>query len=63
MNLAIRRSFITKRNRYSVEQMIAAVKQHEAGARVPEAGKVLGINQGLLWHCKEKYDATLKLGI
>jgi putative transposase len=32
-----------KRKRYSVEQIVAAVKQHEMGVSVPELARKLGI--------------------
>lgn len=38
-----------KRKRYSVEQIIVAVKQHEAGATVADICRKLGIVEGTFY--------------
>lgn len=38
-----------KRKRYSVEQITAAVKQHEMGTKVPDIYRKLGIAEGIFY--------------
>lgn len=52
MKLAEKEAEIMKRKRYSVEQIMAAVKQHEAGATVAEIGRKLGIAEGTFYRWK-----------
>jgi transposase-like protein len=42
-----------KRKRYSVEQIITAVKQHEAGATVADICRKLGIAEGTISRCNQ----------
>ena len=44
-----------KRKRYSVEQIIVAVKQHEAGATVADICRKLGIAEGTFYRWKKDY--------
>jgi len=44
-----------KKKRYSVEQIITAVKQHEAGATVAEIYRKLGIAEGTFYRWKKDY--------
>ena len=44
-----------KKKRYSVEQIITAVKQHEAGATVAEICRKLGIAEGTFYRWKKDY--------
>ena len=44
-----------KRKRYSVEQIMAAVKQHEAGATVAEICRKHGIAEGTFYRWKKDY--------
>jgi len=43
------------RKRYSPEQIIAALKQHELGAKVPEICRKLGIAEGTFYRWKKDY--------
>ena len=38
-----------KRKRYSMEQIVAAVKQHEMGASVPDICRKLGISEATFY--------------
>ena len=44
-----------KRKRYSVEQIMAAVKQHEAGMTVADICRKLGIAEGTFYRWKKDY--------
>ena len=44
-----------KKKRYSVEQIITAVKQHEAGATVADICRKLGIAEGTFYRWKKDY--------
>ena len=44
-----------KRKRYSVEQITAAVKQHEMGTKVPDICRKLGIAEGTFYRWKKDY--------
>lgn len=44
-----------KRKRYSVEQIVAAVKQHESGLTVGEVCRKLGIAEGTFYRWKKDY--------
>ena len=44
-----------KRKRYSVEQIVAAVKQHEMGLGAPEICRKLGIAEATFYRWKAKY--------
>lgn len=44
-----------KKKRHSVEQIIAAVKQHEAGVTVAEICRKLGIAEGTFYRWKKDY--------
>ena len=44
-----------KRKRYSVEQIIAAVKQNEMGTAVPDIARKLGIAEQTFYRWKKKY--------
>lgn len=43
------------RKRYSVEQIVAAVKQHELGTSVPELCRKLGIAEATFYRWKQQY--------
>ena len=44
-----------KRKRYSVEQIVAAVKQHEMGVSVTELARKLGIAEQTFYRWKQQY--------
>ena len=44
-----------KRKRYSVEQIVAAVKQHELGTPVAEIARKLGIAEQTFYRWKKEY--------
>jgi putative transposase len=44
-----------KRKRYSVEQIIAAVKQNEMGTAVPDIARKLGIAEQTFYRWKKQY--------
>lgn len=44
-----------KRKRYSVEQIITAVKQHESGATVADICRKLGVAEGTFYRWKKDY--------
>lgn len=44
-----------KRKRYSVEQIVAAVKQHESGTTVSDICRKLGIAEGTFYRWKKDY--------
>jgi len=44
-----------KRKRYSVEQIVAAVKQHEMGTSVPDICRKLGIAEATFYRWKQQY--------
>ena len=44
-----------KRKRYSVEQIVTAVKQHEMGVSVTELARKLGIAEQTFYRWKQQY--------
>ena len=44
-----------KRKRYSVEQIVAAVKQHELGTSVADICRKLGIAEATFYRWKQQY--------
>ena len=44
-----------KRKRYSVEQIIAVLKQHDAGTPVEEVCRQLGVSQATFYNWKKRY--------
>ena len=44
-----------KRKRFSEEQIIAILKEHEAGVRVPELGRRHGVAENTIYRWKAKY--------
>ncbi len=44
-----------KRKRYSVEQIVAALAQHEAGVSVADLARKLGVAEQTVYRWKEKY--------
>jgi len=44
-----------KKKRYSEEQIIGAIKQHEAGAKVDDICRELGISNGTFYNWRSKY--------
>lgn len=44
-----------KRKRYSVEQIVAAVKQHELGTSVTDISRKLGIAEATFYRWKQQY--------
>jgi putative transposase len=43
------------KKRYSEEQIIKAIKQHEAGAKVSDLCRELGISTGSFYNWRSKY--------
>lgn len=43
------------KKRYSEEQIIKAIKQHEAGTKVPNICRELGISEGTFYNWRSKY--------
>lgn len=43
------------KKRYSEEQIIKAIKQHEAGTKVPDICRQLGISEGTFYNWRSKY--------
>ena len=43
------------KKRYSEEQIITAIKQHEAGAKVEDISRELGISTGTFYNWRSKY--------
>ena len=43
------------KKRYSEEQIIKAIKQHEAGTKVPDICRELGISEGTFYNWRAKY--------
>lgn len=46
-----------KKTRYSEEQIIGALKQMEAGRKVTELARELGVSEATLYTWKSKYGA------
>ncbi|CTU49112.1 TPA: transposase [Escherichia coli] len=44
-----------KSKRYSVEQIVSVLKQHEAGLPIAEIARKLGIAEETFYACKKKY--------
>ena len=44
-----------KKIRYTEEQIIGAIKQHEAGAKVDDICRELGISNGTFYNWRSKY--------
>ena len=44
-----------KNKRYSAEQIIRAIKQHEAGAKVEDICREMGISSGTFYNWRSKY--------
>ena len=44
-----------KRKRYSEEKIISILKEHEAGASVPDLGRRYGIAENTIYRWKSKY--------
>ena len=44
-----------KKKRYSDEQIIGAIKRHEAGAKVDDLCRDLGISSGTFYNWRSKY--------
>jgi putative transposase len=44
-----------KRKRYSVEQIVAAVKEYESGTSVPDLCRKLGIAEATFYRWKQRY--------
>ena len=44
-----------KRKRYSIEQIVAAVKQHEAGTSAADISRKLGIAEQTFYRWKQQY--------
>ena len=44
-----------KRKRFSEEQIIAVLKEHEAGARVPDLVRRHGVSEQTIYRWKSKY--------
>ena len=46
---------MARKSRFSVEQMVAAVKQHEAGTPIPALCRKLGIAEQTFYRWKKQY--------
>lgn len=44
-----------KKKRYNEEQIIKAIKEHEAGVKVDDICRKLGISQGTFYNWRSKY--------
>ena len=44
-----------KKSRYTEEQIIGAIKEHEAGAKVDDICRRLGISNGTFYNWRSKY--------
>ena len=44
-----------KKKRYSEEQIIGAIKQHESGIKIEDICRQLGISQGTFYNWRSKY--------
>jgi len=44
-----------KRGRFSEEQIIGILKQHEAGRKVPELAREIGVSEATIYTWKSKY--------
>ncbi len=44
-----------KKKRYSEEQIIGAIKQHESGVKVDDICRQLGISQGTFYNWRSKF--------
>lgn len=44
-----------KKKRYTEEQIIGAIKQHDAGAKVDDICRELGISNGTFYNWRSKY--------
>jgi putative transposase len=44
-----------KKKRYTEEQIIGAIKAHEAGEKVADICRRLGIAEGTFYNCRAKY--------
>jgi putative transposase len=51
----LREVYITMKKRYSEEQIITAIKEHEAGAKVDDICRRLGISSGTFYNWRSKY--------
>jgi transposase-like protein len=49
------------KKRYNEEQIIKAIKQHEAGAKVYDICRDLGISSGTFYNWRSKYAGLWKL--
>lgn len=43
------------KKRYTEEQIIGAIKEHEAGAKVPDICRRMGISSGTFYNWRSKY--------
>ena len=48
-------SDLTMKKRYTEEQIIKAIKEHEAGTKVKDICRNLGISNGTLYNWRSKY--------
>jgi putative transposase len=46
---------IVKRKRFTEEQIIGVLKEHEAGAKLGDLARRLGVSEGTLYRWKSKY--------
>ena len=44
-----------KKGRFSEEQIIGVLKQHEAGRKVPELAREIGVSEATIYTWKSKY--------
>jgi putative transposase len=44
-----------KKGRFSEEQMIGVLKQHEAGRKVPDLAREIGVSEATIYTWKSKY--------
>lgn len=58
-----------KRKPFTEEQIIAALREHEAGAKAADLARKHGVSEATLYNCKVKYggmdvsDASRMMGI
>lgn len=44
-----------KKSRFTEEQIIAVLKRHEAGAKIEDLGREIGVNPGTIYAWKAKF--------
>jgi len=44
-----------KKGRFTEEQIIGVLRQHEAGRKVPDLAREIGVSEGTIYAWKSKY--------